>query len=102
MIRELKYFQGAEAGNWLIARTGYTGELGLEFIIPDEDAPRLWDQSIELGVTNRPGARDTFDSRLDEFVWSRNGRIRYPLYLLTWKRRLRMNTQIGNSSVNLL
>ena len=60
MIRELKYFQGAEAGNWLIARTGYTGELGLEFIIPDEDAPGLWDQSIELGVTPIGlGARDT-------------------------------------------
>ena len=35
-------------------------KVGLEFIIPDEDALELWDQSIELGVAPIGlGARDT-------------------------------------------
>ena len=59
-ITELKYFQGTDLGEWFVARTGYTGELGLEFIIPAEDAPDFWTRLLELGV--KPiglGARDT-------------------------------------------
>ena len=59
-IKELKYFQGTELREWFVARTGYTGELGLEFIVPVEDAPSLWAELLELDV--KPvglGARDT-------------------------------------------
>ena len=60
IVRELRYFQGTEAGEWLIARTGYTGEVGLEFIIPEQHAPKLWDQALDLGVAPIGlGARDT-------------------------------------------
>ncbi len=57
---QLGNFRGFEAEQWFIARTGYTGEKGVELIIPNEDAPGLWDQLLEAGV--KPiglGARDT-------------------------------------------
>jgi aminomethyltransferase len=60
-VRALGNFRATEAvGDWFIARTGYTGERGLELIIPNEDAAALWDQLLAAGV--RPiglGARDT-------------------------------------------
>ena len=39
LIRELKPFQGLAEGDWFIGRTGYTGEDGLEIILPAEQAP---------------------------------------------------------------
>ena len=59
-VSKLKNFRGAELGDWFIARTGYTGEKGVEFIIPAEDAGGLWDQLLAAEV--KPvglGARDT-------------------------------------------
>lgn len=53
-------FNALEAGDWFIARTGYTGEDGWEIVLPEADAPSLWTQCIEAGI--RPcglGARDT-------------------------------------------
>ena len=46
--------------NWMIARTGYTGEAGLELVLPEQDAPALWQDLMEIGV-NPVGlaARDT-------------------------------------------
>jgi aminomethyltransferase len=44
----------------MINRTGYTGEQGVELMVPAEDAPELWDRVLERGA--RPaglGARDT-------------------------------------------
>jgi aminomethyltransferase len=44
----------------MINRTGYTGEAGVELMVPAEEAPELWDRVVERGV--RPaglGARDT-------------------------------------------
>ncbi len=58
--RELKNFRGFESDTWFIARTGYTGEMGLELILPNEEAPALWDKLLAVGV--KPvglGARDT-------------------------------------------
>ena len=59
-IKILGNFYGVELGNWFIARTGYTGEQGLELIIPERDAADLWDKLLAVGV--KPvglGARDT-------------------------------------------
>lgn len=44
----------------LISRTGYTGEDGLEWIVPAELAQTLWEDLLRLGVTPCGlGARDT-------------------------------------------
>jgi len=59
-VKLLGNFRGVELGDWFIARTGYTGEKGVELIFPDQAAPALWQQLIAAGV--RPiglGARDT-------------------------------------------
>ncbi len=48
------------AGAWMVARTGYTGEDGVEAILPAADAVRLWQGLLGAGV--QPiglGARDT-------------------------------------------
>lgn len=53
-------FNALEAGEWFIARTGYTGEDGWEIVLPDRNAESLWNRCIDAGV--RPcglGARDT-------------------------------------------
>ena len=44
----------------LVARTGYTGELGVELCCPAEDGPALWDAVVGRGaVPCGLGARDT-------------------------------------------
>src|SRR6266513_874264 len=44
----------------MINRTGYTGEDGVELMVPGEDAARLWDRVTERGATPAGlGARDT-------------------------------------------
>ncbi|MEQ8315690.1 MAG: glycine cleavage system aminomethyltransferase GcvT [Gammaproteobacteria bacterium] len=59
-IRQLGNFRGIELDNWFVARTGYTGEKGLELIIPNGDAAAFWDRLLEAGVTPIGlGARDT-------------------------------------------
>jgi aminomethyltransferase len=53
-------FLGGERADWLVARTGYTGEDGYEVMLPQEDAETLWRTLVNAGV--RPcglGARDT-------------------------------------------
>lgn len=60
VIDHLKVFQGAWVEKWFIARTGYTGEKGLEILLPASEAVAFWDALLEVGV--RPiglGARDT-------------------------------------------
>lgn len=60
-VAALNNFHGVElAGDWFIARTGYTGEKGVELIFPDNQAAEVWDQLLAAGV--KPvglGARDT-------------------------------------------
>ena len=60
----LGVFQAAEVriGNadWLVARTGYTGEDGFEIALPAADAGQVWQKLLAAGV--KPcglGARDT-------------------------------------------
>src|SRR5690242_1439390 len=44
----------------MINRTGYTGEQGVELMVPAEDAAELWDRVVERGATPAGlGARDT-------------------------------------------
>jgi len=59
-IDTLKPFVGGFSDTWFIARTGYTGERGIELILPADDAVQLWQDLSSAGV--RPiglGARDT-------------------------------------------
>lgn len=57
---ELKPFFGMFAGDWFIARTGYTGEDGFEIMLPAGEAPAFWQQLLAAGVKPTGlGARDT-------------------------------------------
>jgi len=59
-ISALGNFRATEHGDWFIARTGYTGENGVEIILPGSDAPALWQQLLEQDVEPIGlGARDT-------------------------------------------
>ncbi|MDP9140859.1 MAG: glycine cleavage system aminomethyltransferase GcvT [Pseudomonadota bacterium] len=56
----LSTFQAAQVGDWLVARTGYTGEDGYELILPHAQLVPLWRALLASGV--KPcglGARDT-------------------------------------------
>ena len=56
----LKPFYCAAHGDWLIGRTGYTGEDGVEIMLPADAAETLWDTLVEAGVQPAGlGARDT-------------------------------------------
>ena len=53
-------FQAAFDGDWLIARTGYTGEDGFEIAVPAEQAATVWAQLHSAGVKACGlGCRDT-------------------------------------------
>jgi len=49
-VKKLGNFRGVEFDDWFVARTGYTGEKGLEFIFPQQQAPELWDKLLAAGV----------------------------------------------------
>ncbi len=56
----LGVFQAAEVRDWLVARTGYTGEDGFEITVPADAAAQVWQKLLDAGV--KPcglGARDT-------------------------------------------
>ena len=61
----LKPFVGAdlaetEADNWFVARTGYTGEDGVEVILPGDNAAEFYQLMLDQGVKPAGlGARDT-------------------------------------------
>lgn len=60
LIRELKPFQGKADGDWFIARTGYTGEDGLEILLPASEAPGFLNDLVGAGISPAGlGARDT-------------------------------------------
>ena len=53
-------FYAAAEGNWLVARTGYTGEDGFEVMLPAAEAAAFWQGLAAAGVTPCGlGARDT-------------------------------------------
>ncbi len=59
-VDEIAPFTVREQGDWMVARTGYTGEDGVEVILPAADAESLWRALLEAGVQpSGLGARDT-------------------------------------------
>ena len=59
-IQALKVFQGLPSGDWFFARTGYTGEDGLEIMIPADQAITFFNELKAAGVAPIGlGARDT-------------------------------------------
>ena len=59
-VSQLARFQSCQVGDWFIGRTGYTGEEGVEIILPEKEAAHCWQQLLQAGV--KPcglGARDT-------------------------------------------
>ncbi len=60
-VNALKPFVGVDlGGDWFVARTGYTGEDGVEVVMPAGEAVGFFDELIKAGV--QPcglGARDT-------------------------------------------
>ncbi len=60
VIASLAIFQGLPAGDLFIGRTGYTGEDGLEIMLPSEAAVSFWQALADAGVAPCGlGARDT-------------------------------------------
>ena len=56
----LKPFFATEQGDWLLGRTGYTGEDGFEIMLPAAEVVELWRALIDAGVAPCGlGARDT-------------------------------------------
>lgn len=60
-VNALKPFVGVDLGNdWFVARTGYTGEDGVEVVMPADKAVGFFDELVKAGVTPCGlGARDT-------------------------------------------
>lgn len=59
-LQALSVFVGQPFGDLFIARTGYTGEDGVEIMLPDTQAASFWQRLLEAGVAPCGlGARDT-------------------------------------------
>lgn len=57
---DIKPFFAASHGDWLIGRTGYTGEDGVEVMLPADQGLALWQSLLAVGVKPAGlGARDT-------------------------------------------
>ncbi|WP_300730872.1 glycine cleavage system aminomethyltransferase GcvT [Pseudomonas sp.] len=60
LIHQLKPFEAQSNGDWFIARTGYTGEDGLEILLPADQAPAFFNELVGAGISPIGlGARDT-------------------------------------------
>ncbi|MDZ7668477.1 MAG: glycine cleavage system aminomethyltransferase GcvT [Gammaproteobacteria bacterium] len=59
-VADIAPFNFRETGGWMVARTGYTGEDGVEVILPGDAAAGLWRALAGTGVAPAGlGARDT-------------------------------------------
>jgi aminomethyltransferase len=59
-LLELQPFEAVSHGDWFIARTGYTGEDGVEITLPASQAPALFNDLVGAGIPPIGlGARDT-------------------------------------------
>ena len=60
LVQQLKPFTFVEAGDWFVARTGYTGEDGYEIIFPATQAAAVWQKMLDAEIAPCGlGARDT-------------------------------------------
>lgn len=60
LIADLPIFAGQAVGDWFVARTGYTGEDGLEIALPADEAETLWNNLLAVDIAPTGlGARDT-------------------------------------------
>lgn len=60
LIHSLKPFEGLPDGDWFIARTGYTGEDGLEIMLPASEVVAFLNELVGAGISPIGlGARDT-------------------------------------------
>lgn len=60
LVQKLQPFEGRFDGDWFIARTGYTGEDGLEIVLPGDQAAGLFNDLVGAGIMPIGlGARDT-------------------------------------------
>ncbi|ARU90308.1 glycine cleavage system aminomethyltransferase GcvT [Pseudomonas sp. M30-35] len=60
LINQLVPFQGLFEGDWFIARSGYTGEDGLEIMLPSDQAVSFLNDLVGAGISPIGlGARDT-------------------------------------------
>ncbi|MCP5162605.1 MAG: glycine cleavage system aminomethyltransferase GcvT [Hahellaceae bacterium] len=60
VITSLGVFFGLESEGWMFCRTGYTGEDGLEVMVPNNQAEAFWNALVAAGVAPCGlGARDT-------------------------------------------
>jgi aminomethyltransferase len=60
LIHSLKPFEGQADGEWFIARTGYTGEDGLEIMLPASEVVAFLNELVGAGISPIGlGARDT-------------------------------------------
>jgi aminomethyltransferase len=48
-VRKLRYFRFVEKENLIIARLGYSGELGYELLVPRAQSKQLWAALLEAG-----------------------------------------------------
>lgn len=59
-VSTLAPFECVDVDEWFFARTGYTGEDGLEIVLPEDAITPFWNQLLEAGVTPCGlAARDT-------------------------------------------
>jgi len=60
VVSTLHSFTAMRSADWFVARTGYTGEDGVEILLPESQAPQLWQALAAQGVAACGlGARDT-------------------------------------------
>lgn len=72
-ISTLTYFECVDVDNWFFARTGYTGEDGLEIILPQDEIAKLWSSLLSAGV--KPcglAARDTLRLEAGMFLYGQD------------------------------
>jgi len=49
LVRVLRYFRFVQLNSMLVARLGYSGELGYELLVPRAESKRLWQSLLEAG-----------------------------------------------------
>lgn len=60
LIGKLRPFEGCQDGDWFIACTGYTGEDGVEILLPADQAVAFFNELVGAGISPIGlGARDT-------------------------------------------